>query len=235
MKRGVLSAIGIASVSVGCDLLVGIGDLPQRDAGGSSQDVAIEDVAPNDSLAADTSADIFVGDATFGDGSVRDRAIVDGTPSDRLGVDGGREAADADDETKDQTTPPPDARDTGSDRRPIPDAKSDRSASASSCPLDPGDGGMAQCIACLQSQCCAPLAACEQPDDAGLSDAGESQCIQLTNITLICIVGVNDPSANCTGATRYSPSVQQDTTALVACVQQSCPTECPAIAAIPGI
>lgn len=236
MKPGVLSAIAIAGVSIGCDLLVGIRDLPTLNEGGAA-DVGLADGTAKD-VTADTAAvdgaidQAARNDATFGDG-MGGEAAGDGAPHDSAQGDRLQDSA------MDRTTLPADANDAAADRPPIADANADASADrgdAFSCPLSVGaDSGMVQCATCIETHCCAPLAACEAPDDAGLDDAGESSCIRLTNITLVCIVAVGDPSSNCTGANQYSLSAQQNTSALVACVQQACPTDCAGIIAIPGI
>ena len=84
------------------------------------------------------------------------------------------------------------------------------------------------CNACGIAHCCAELATCEAPDDAGVNSAGRTHCAAL----LFCIAGYTgtlppmhgDPL--CKMDDHYLPSEESNADGAIACVRSSCPVAC---------
>ena len=88
---------------------------------------------------------------------------------------------------------------------------------------------LTHCGPCGQAQCCADLAACEAPDDAGLDDAGHSRC----ELYLTCVASYANSAqagaaaeSTCQGGNAYPPSAVSLASAALACIRASCPADC---------
>lgn len=239
MKRRAYLAIALAATSIiGCAALVGIGDLPidasaPHDSSTSAEDASTADVGSDEAASVDHTTNEDAPDDALDDVSTKDGALRDVEVRETGARDASTDRVSMDGPTLSTDASPSDASDASVDRKPIPDASIDRSTAAS-CALAPADAG-ATCATCLQAECCSDLEVCQLGDEAGVDDAGQSACIRLANITLVCTVAVGDSSSTCTQANLYTPSEQKNATALVTCLQQSCPVQCNDVIAVPGI
>jgi hypothetical protein len=96
--------------------------------------------------------------------------------------------------------------------------------------------GSSACNTCATQNCCSQASVCNQPDEAGVTEAGSSACGELATCVSACLVG--NPEAGVDGGTlpgcldSCNPShiynVTQVTNAqiLLACLSNSCPTSC---------
>jgi hypothetical protein len=209
MKRGIraLTILSVTGLATACAAIVGIGDVPDSLDGGP-------DGSPS-TTRQDSSGDQTV-DTGVPDG---DR---DGTPFG--GSDGSSEA--------DMTA----ASESGADSAHVEagsmeagpmEAAPGPGIDAAACSFQ-WNGFDLRCNACGQAQCCAELALCETPDQAGLNDKGVSFCSGLVT----CITGYEKSSVPmqgdmlCPNDDNYLPSEVQNAEAALTCIRSKCSSQC---------
>jgi hypothetical protein len=104
------------------------------------------------------------------------------------------------------------------------------------CPIVPGTSAGASCDACIQSSCDAVWCTCAE-DKFG-NEAGVPGCFGYLTCLQSCAAdggvptdggdgGPTGPCSECAPGT-YSTAEQQEAQAVLACIAQSCATQCPA-------
>jgi hypothetical protein len=197
-----------------CGTIVGIDEVPVPlgDSGVEATAPVAERDARGDVMGVDVATEDVRGVGPGGDGS--GATSHDGTsagPTDNGGSDsstgeGGRDSQ-------------------GGDSAALDDGAATVDSSACSAQWNMYDDG---CNACGIAHCCAELATCEAPDDAGVNSAGRTHCAAL----LFCIAGYTgtlpamhgDPL--CKMDDHYLPSEESNANRAVECVRSSCPVAC---------
>ncbi|MDP9001450.1 MAG: hypothetical protein M3O46_15220 [Myxococcota bacterium] len=121
---------------------------------------------------------------------------------------------------------------SGGDTGTRPDAGNQPDASPSvdsgMCPVGI-DTSVAACDQCIETMCCAQWVTCTTPDDAGVDDAGRSQCVQLVECALAWAASdagtVSDGETVC--GSSYTQSERDTAHAFLTCKQGPCATQCP--------
>jgi hypothetical protein len=118
------------------------------------------------------------------------------------------------------------------------DSATEGAASSSGAGDSGGDGGScsamlvigaATCDACMKASCCNELIACDTPTDAGVTDAGLTECETLLDCTLnyanTSDAGLTDALQTCAGgdASAGAPAVLNT---LLNCASSHCAAEC---------
>jgi hypothetical protein len=118
------------------------------------------------------------------------------------------------------------------------DGPTEGAASSSGAGDSGGDGGScaanltigaAACDTCMKANCCSDLVACDAPGDAGVNDAGLTECEVLLDCTLnysaTADAGLTESLQTCSGgdASTGAPAVL---TTLLSCASTHCGTAC---------
>jgi hypothetical protein len=213
-SRIALVALPALLAAASCGAIVGIDDVPvplgdsgieataPMAGGGARGDVTGIDVATEDVRSMGPGGDSRA--ATSHD-------ATSGSPPDSGGSDSSTEEGGRDSQ--------------GADSAALDVAEATVDSSACSAQWNTYDDG---CNACGIAHCCAELATCEAPDDAGVNSAGRTHCTAL----LYCIAGYTgtlppmhgDPL--CKVDDHYLPSEESDADLAIACVRSSCPSAC---------
>lgn len=126
----------------------------------------------------------------------------------------------------------------GSDTGSPSEASADTGGQSDSGATADADGGMCPvgidtmvpaCNQCIESMCCAQWVTCTMADDAGIDEAGQSQCVQLAECVLAWVAddaGTSSSGEAACGAS-YSQSERDTAHAFLTCKQGSCSTQCP--------